>query len=290
MRLFHTWNRLIFRDSFANRIHFGIHPGLWICYYIYYYNGFVPDKIILFCPGIEPGHFAYMAEIETLCMAGYQVLTLDYSGCGASGGEQLPSVNAPVRDVMELLDRVHQSEIIPVGHSLGGYTALSISNLLPAVKRSVIISGFVSISNEMMGFVRFRILANRVKRFEEKLDPQYGQIDNYKYLLNTTDKLLWIHSTDDPMVNYAHNAGKVVKTGNPNIRVITVENKKHNPQYSEEALKKMNAWMGGYNHLIRKHKLDTPEAKKAYFNDKPVRKMTEQDPAVMGEVLRFISS
>jgi hypothetical protein len=92
------------------------------------------------------------------------------------------------------------------------------------------------------------------------------------------------------MVNYAHNAGKVVKTGNPNIRVITVENKKHNPQYSEEALKKMNAWMGGYNHLIRKHKPDTPEAKKVYFNDKPVRKMTEQDPAVMGEVLRFISS
>ena len=264
--------------------------GIMICYYMYYYTGFIPDKIILFCPGIGPGHSAYLAEIETFCRAGYRVLTLDYSGCGASGGDRMPSVNAPVRDVLELLDRMSQSEIIPVGHSLGGYTALCISNLVPAVKRAVIISGFVSISDEMMGFVRFRILANRVKRFEKKLDPQYGKLDNYIYLQNTTDKLLWIHSTDDPMVNYAHNAGQVLKTGNPNIRVITLEHKKHNPQYSEEALKTMNAWMGGYNRLIREKQLDTSEARKAYFNDKPVRKMTEQDPAVMGETLRFIGS
>ncbi len=264
--------------------------GIMICYYMYYYTGFIPDKIILFCPGIGPGHSAYLAEIETFCRAGYRVLTLDYSGCGASGGDRMPSVNATVRDVLELLDRMSQSEIIPVGHSLGGYTALCISNLVPAVKRAVIISGFVSISDEMMGFVRFRILANRVKRFEKKLDPQYGKLDNYIYLQNTTDKLLWIHSTDDPMVNYAHNAGQVLKTGNPNIRVITLEHKKHNPQYSEEALKTMNAWMGGYNRLIREKQLDTYEARKAYFNDKPVRKMTEQDPAVMGEILRFIGS
>lgn len=264
--------------------------GIMICYYIYYYPGFAQDRIILFCPGLGPGHSAYMAEIETFCRAGYKVLTLDYSGCGASGGERMPSVNAPARDAVELLDRVHLYEIIPVGHSLGGYTALCISNLLPVVKRAVIISGFVSISDEMMGFVRFRILANRVKRFEKKLDPQYGKIDNHKYLQNTTDKLLWIHSTDDPMVNYAHNAGQVLKKGNPNIRVITVEHKKHNPQYSEEALKTMNAWMGGYNRLIREKQLNTPEARKAYFNDKPVRKMTEQDPAVMGEILRFIGS
>lgn len=166
-----------------------------------------------------------------------------------------------VRDVLELLDRMSQSDIIPVGHSLGGYTALCISNLVPAVKRAVIISGFVSISDEMMGFVRFRILANLVKRFEKKLDPHYGKLDNYIYLQNTTDKLLWIHSTDDPMVNYAHNAGQVLRT--------------------------MNAWMGGYHRLIREKQLDTSEARKAYFNEKPVRKMTEQDPAVVGEILRL---
>ena len=273
------------KDTFRNS------SGIMIRNFSYYYTGFVPDRIILFCPGIGPGHTAYMAEIETLCRSGYQVLTLDYSGCGDSGGERMPSVNAPLRDVMELLDRLHpESEIIPVGHSLGGYTALCISNLLPDVKRAVIISGFVSISDEMIGFVRFRILANRIKRFEKKLDPQYGLLDNLKYLQKTTDKLLWIHSTDDPMVNYEHNAGQVLKTQNPNIRVITVEHKKHNPQYTEEALKTMNEWMGGYNRLIREKQFDTPEARKAYFNDKPVRQMTEQDPAVMGEILRFIGS
>ena len=67
------------------------------------------------------------------------------------------------------------------------------------------------------------------------------------------------------MVNYAHNAGQVLKTGNPNIRVITLEHKKHNPQYSEEALKTMNAWMGGYNRLIREKQLDTLRSKKSLF-------------------------
>ena len=192
---------------------------------------------------------------------------------------------------MELLDLLHpEEEIIPVGHSLGGYTALNLAHLLPTVTRAVILSGFVSISDEMMGFVKLRILADRVKRFEKKLDPQYGALDNRAYLKTTADRLLWIHSMDDPMVNYKYNAGQVRKIGNPNVRVITVEHKKHNPQYSAEALETMNAWIGGYERLLREKQLETPEARKAYFADKPVARMTAQDSAVYEEILRFIEA
>ena len=201
-----------------------------IKYFTYYYDGCDERKLILFCPGMGPGHTAYLTEIETLCRAGYRVLTLDYTGCGSSGGERMTSVNAPVRDACELLALVKpEAEVIPVGHSLGGYTALFVANLTPSVKRAVIISGFIGISDEMMGFLKLRFLADRVKSYEKKLDPRLGAVDNAAYLEKTTDKILWIHSTDDPMVNYKYNAGKVVKMNNPNVRVITVENKKHNP-------------------------------------------------------------
>ena len=60
------------------------------------------------------------------------------------------------------------------------------------------------------------------------------------------------------------------------------------PQYTKEALRNMNRWLGEYNRLVREKKLNTPEEKQAYFADKPVAAMTEQDPAVIGEILRFI--
>ena len=260
-----------------------------IRYYTYSYAGYDENKLILFCPGMGPGHTAYLAEIETLCRAGYRVLTLDYTGCGGSGGERMPSVNAPTRDAAELLALTDpRGEVIPIGHSLGGYTALNIANITPSVRRAVIISGFVGISDEMMGFYKLRLLADRVGRYEKKLDPRYGSIDNRAYLAGAKDSILWIHSTDDPMVNYKYNAGQVLKLNNPNVRVITVEHKRHNPQYTAAALETMNAWMGGYYRLIREKRLVTPEEKKAYFDDKPVKRMTEQDPEVFGEILDFI--
>ena len=66
--------------------------GVPVCYYFFHYERFDPEKLILFCPGIGPGHIAYFAEIEMLCRSGYRVLTLDYTGCGGSGGERLPSL------------------------------------------------------------------------------------------------------------------------------------------------------------------------------------------------------
>ena len=270
-------------DTFQNS------SGVLIHFFDYRYPKYDPKKIILFCPGIGPGHTAYLAEIETLCRGGYRVLTLDYTGCGASGGDRLPSVNAPTRDAQELIEHLHPTEeIIPVGHSLGGYTALNLIHLMPNVTRGVIISGFVSIADEAMGFVKLRLLANSIKRFEKKLDPNLGSLDNRTFLASTKKRLLWFHSTDDPIVNFKYNAAQVMKIGNPNVRVISFDGKKHTPQYTREALDTMNAWIGEYERLVKEKQLDSPEAKKAYFADKPIARMTAQDPAVFGEILRFI--
>ncbi len=263
--------------------------GVKVCYFTYNYSGYDESKLILFCPGMGPGHTAYLSEIEYLCRNGFRVLTLDYTGCGASGGERMPSVNAPTRDAIELLSLLKPGEIvIPIGHSLGGYTALNVAHLLPEITRAVIISGFVSISDEMMGIVKLRLLSQSVKRYEKKLDPYYGSVDNGFYISNTSDKILWIHSTDDPMVNYKYNAGQVLKADNPNVRVITVEGKKHNPQYTAKALENMNSWIGEYNRLVNDNTLDTLEKRKGFFSDKPIGLMTEQDPVIFDEILNFI--
>ena len=258
-------------------------------YFYYYYDGYYQDKLLLFCPGLGPGHTAYLAEIERLCRAGYRVLTLDYTGCGTSGGDRLPSINAPTRDVVELIGYLHPSErIIPIGHSMGGYTVLNLCNLTPSFDRAVILSGFVDIYSEMMGFLKSRMLAERIGLYERKWNKLYGTLDNRAYLATTTNKLLWFHSTDDPMVNYACNAGQVIELHNLNVHIVTVEGKKHNPQYTQEALVRMNSWIGEYNRLVKSKQLATLEARKAYFADKPVAMMTEQDPTVYAEILRFI--
>ena len=261
-----------------------------IKYFYYYYDNCLNNELILFCPGIGPGHTAYLAEINCLCQKGYRVLTLDYTGCGASGGETLYSINAPTKDAMELLELLKLEEVIVIGHSLGGYTALNLLNLSPNIKKGVIISGFVSISDEMMTFIKMRLLANRVKRFEKKLMPEYGKVSNLKYLKETKKQILWIHSTDDPMVNYKYNAGRIQKINNPNIHLLTVENKKHNPQYSYEALNNMNQWIGKYNTLVKSQTLVTLEDKKAYFNDKPIEAMTAQDPLIYDEIFKFLGN
>lgn len=265
--------------------------GVDIRYCTYHYERYGRDKLILFCHGLGPGHIPYTAEIERLCSAGHRVLAFDYTGCGASGGERLPSVNAPTRDAVELLEHFApdpDTEIIPVGHSLGGYTALNLANHLRKVKRAVVISGFVSIADEMMGFMKLRILANCVKRYEKRLIPRFGSLNNRAYLASTDDKLLWIHSKDDPVVDYKYNAAQVIKLGNPNVRVITAENKKHMPQYTAEALDTMNEWLGEYYRAVNEKKLATTEDKRAFFADKPACRMTEPDPAVFAEILEFI--
>ena len=270
-------------NSFVNSL------GVKLNYFFYSYKGYNLDKIIFFCPGLEPGHTAYLTEIELLCKSGYKVLTMDYTGCGSSEGERLPAINQPTKDVIELLNLLNlKEEVILIGHSMGGYTALNVINKTPSIKKAVIISGFADIASEMLGFVKLRILANVFKRYENKLNPEFKKLNNWKYLKKTEDDILFFHSIDDTMVNYKNNAGKVTKIKNSHLEVHTYEGKKHNPNYSKEALDFMNTTMGGYYQLLSDGQLTTLEERKQYFSDKPIGKMTAQDEEVWKIILDFI--
>ena len=274
---------MVERNTFTNS------KGETIHYFFYYYKNQKPNIVALFCPGMGPGHTAYFAEINELCKSGYRVLTLDYTGCGESSGKTMDSVNAPTRDVNELLNLLQlKEEIVVIGHSLGGYTAMNIGNIRSEINKVVVISGFLSIENEMLSFLKSKFAARRVLKFEQKYDKEYGLLDNVEYLKATNDKILFMQSTDDKMVAYKYALGIVKDINRPNIECITVENKGHNPLYTYDAVKYMNETFYNYNRLIKDKTLNTLEKRKEYMSDKSIAKMTEIDQELMGKIISFI--
>ena len=264
--------------------------GVKISYFIYHYQNFKKDKVVLFCPGIGPGHTAYMREINSLCLKGYKVISLDYMGTGESEGDSLYSLNEPTRDVNDLLNHLKlKEEVILMGHSLGGYTSLNIINIRDDIKKAVIISGFLSIKLLLKGYIKLNPLVKKIARYEESLDDLYGKIDNLAYLKSTTDKIMYIHSKDDNNVLFKYGLGLLENINNPNITKVIVDNKLHNPTYTVEAIKYMNDAFASYTNLVKKKKLISLEEKKEYMSRFSALKMTEQDQEIIDMITNFIS-
>ena len=259
-------------------------------YFYYSYPKSKEDMIILFCHGIGPGHVAYLVEIEMLCRHGYKVLTLDYSGCGESGGKYLGSLNSPTKDVMELLDYLKlEKPVVLVGHSLGGYTALNVINLRKSVQKAVILSGFLSIPSLATSLLKNKFVVSRILKYEEKVKPELFKIDNVEYLKNTSDDLFFIQSEDDGMVPYSIGLKVVEGIDNQHIKTLKMNNRKHNPNYTESAVGYMNEVFGQYNYLLKKKRIKTNQQKIEFFKDVSIDKMTEQDEELFDQIVDFIN-
>ena len=271
--------------SFLNSI------NVRVSYFYYYREGFIENKIVIFLPGIGPGHTAYLKEINELTLTGYKVLTLDYTGCGASKGEELGSLNRPTRDVNDLLMYLDiKEEIMLVGHSLGAYTALNVINEHDEIKTAVIISGFVSLYNQIKFIVKLSPFAWRLCRYEKKAEPDYYNIDNFSYLSSTKDSILFIHSKDDNVVGYKSSTAIVESLNNKNIKFLITDKKRHNPTYTTDAVKYMTDTFSEYSKLIKNKTLDTLAKRKYFLSQKSIDKMTEMDKNVISEIENFLKN
>ena len=263
--------------------------GFKINYFYYYFNNFDDEKIILFLHGIGPGHTAYLAEIKEIAKRGYKVLTLDYEGCGSSEGKMLGSLNTPTRNVMELLDYLDlHKEITVVGHSLGGYTALNILNVRSDIARGITLSAFLSIESLVSSMIKSKFLVKGILKYEKKVDFKYFDLNNLEFLKNTGKSLLCIHSLDDTMVPYETSLAKINELDNPNIKVLIMDNRKHNPNYTDDAVKYMNEVFGKYNYLVKTKKIKTDQQKIDYFKDVSLEKLTKQDKQIFDLIDEFI--
>ena len=269
--------------SFTNSL------GIELKYFFYYYNNYRTDKIVLFLHGLGPGHTAYLTEIELLAKAGYKVLTLDYMGCAESQGKDMRSLNEPTRDVNDLLDYLKLDKpVVVVGHSLGGYTTLNIINIRKDISKAVIISGFLSIESLMKVFVKSKFIYNGIVKYEKKMEPDYFSINNLEYLKTTKDRIFFIQSDDDSMVPYSIALKEVEQIDNPNIKTLRVTGKKHNPNYSLDAVNYMNEIFGQYNELLKKKKIRSDEDRINFFKDVTLARLTEQDNDIISAICGFI--
>ena len=258
------------------------------CFY-YYYDGYKDDKVVLFCHGLGPGHVSYLAEIEALARHGYKVLTLDYTGCGESKGKYMGSINTPSRDIDELLEYVKlDKQIILVGHSLGGFSALKIASLRKEIAKVVVFAPIVLFKPMILAASKSKLITHFILKYEKKVGKQYNTIDLIKYLKTTEDKIFFIQSEDDPMVPYETSLKIAEECDNPNIQTLKYVGRKHNPNYTEAAVKYMNEVFGGFTRLTKYKKISSDEERIAYFKDVSIKRLTEQDEDLFNKIEKFI--
>ena len=263
--------------------------GIEIHYFYYYYDNCREDKIVLFCHGMGPGHVPYLADIDALARRGYKVLTLDYRGCGESKGEYLGSLNAPTRDVMDLLNHLKLDKpVVLVGHSLGGFTSLKVASLHKDITKVVALAPIVTIKPMIYNASKSKFITHFILKYERKIEKEYDKIDLPNYLATTTDDILFIQSVDDPMVPYETSLKVAEEAHNPHVQTIKLNNRKHNPNYTEAAVNYMNEIFGGYTRLAKYKKIQSDEERIAYFKDVSLNKLTEQDEELFDRIADFL--
>ena len=261
--------------------------GIRISSFTYFYDSKQKGPVLLFLPGMGPGHTAYIREIELFCRAGYTVKTLDYCGCGESDGDSLISFNEPTRDAIDLIakEQLNVSSLLLAGHSMGGYTAYNLMSLFPAIPRAIVLSGFYSMDVEIQSFGDLSL----IHEYEHAYCAPYDQIDNFETLSHTGSRFLIIHSEDDPIVPYEQSSGYLQKAiQNPNLQYITVNGRRHNPNYSDSAVQYMTDAFTEYTRKVHSKELASMEDRKAFMQSKSAMRMTDPDERIRDVMLSFL--
>ena len=264
--------------------------------YVYSYPDADGGSLVVFAHGLGGGHQAYMSEIERICRAGYRVVGYDNCGCFASGGKNIRGLTESLADLIACIDWLRGREeyadkrISVIGHSWGGYAAANILNYRK-VYAVVAISCFVSVEVFVDAYLKGKpaYMKRGVYNFERRANPDLAASCAVDAVKDTDSKVLFVHSRDDDFVSIYVGLDYVRKRiHNPNVDYLVVDGKKHNPNYTADAVKYMNSTFGEYNRLVAEKKLRTFEEKCAYCADFDFRRMTAQDDEVWNVILEHI--
>ena len=268
--------------------------------YLYCYEEVIPGRIVVFDHGFGGGHRSYLKEIEMLCRHGYLVFSYDHTGCMESGGESPNGLSQSLCDLNDCMNalkadsRFANLDFSVMGHSWGGYSSLNIAALHPEISHIVVLSGFVSVT-ELVGQFFGGILRGYQKpilKIEQKANPGFVNYNAVETLSQTHAKVLLVYSANDKMVvkEIHYDLLKKGLADNANIRFLLVENKGHNPNYTEDAV----AYLGEYSRAVamnNKKKLLETEAQKKEFRDSwDWHQMTKQDETVWAEIFRTLDA
>lgn len=268
--------------------------------FFYFYDNPIPKKLVVFDHGMGNGHRAYMREVERLAKAGFLVYTYDHTGCMASGGENINGFAQSLNDLDHCLRTLKKEpaladrKIAVMGHSWGGFSTMNICALHPEITHVVSMSGFVSVElivqQVMAGPMKF--FRKPVMALERQANPDYVDFDARKSLANTKAKVLLIYSEDDKTVSKAihYDSLYAALSGRENIRFLLVNNKGHNPSYTEDAVDYKDAFFAEFSKAVKKKQLETPEQQKEFMARYDWHRMTAQDGQVWAEILKTLNT
>jgi hypothetical protein len=171
---------------------------------------------------------------------------------------------------------------------------MNIAALHPDITHIVAIAGFVSvkrmIKQSFNGIIRG--YAKPVYELERFVNPDYVKYDAAETLKNSKVKALLIYSDNDPIVNADHHY-RVLENelaGCENVTLMLCHNKRHNPHYTEEAVKYKDIFFKDLTKRRKAKTLLTDENKKAFASSYDFDKMTEQDENVWAKIFEHLES
>ena len=269
-----------------------------LCGYLYSYENYIPNRLIIFEHGYGGGHLSYMKEIEKLCKAGYLVLSYDHTGCMTSGSDGSNGMAQSLHDLDDCVkylksnERFKNLDISVIGHSWGGFSTLNISKIHKDISHVVVMSGFVSVELLIESFFSGLLKGYRkaVLEFERKCNPEYANFHSVDSLLESNAKALLIYSDNDKICSKEKHFDllKEKLQNKENIHFRLEHNKEHNPNYTKDAVKYLNEYVSLKQKLFKKKKLQTTEEKEKFISSFDWNKMTEQDEKVWDEILSFL--
>ena len=267
--------------------------------HIYEYEGALSDRLIIFDHGFGGGHRAYRKEIEKLCSHGYRVFAYDHTGCMTSGGESSNGLAQSLCDLNDCVGKIKSDErfkdcsISVMGHSWGAFSSMNIAKLHPSITHVVAISGFVSVKDMIDSSFTGILKGYRRAVLESEIsaNPEfalYNAVDSLKSSPFT--KALLIYSEDDHICSVSHY--EILKAGLSNcdnVTLVLTNNKRHNPNFTEDAVKYVNEFSRKRAKLKKKRNLTDAE-KKTFVDSFDWNRMTAQDEDVWNMIFTHLES
>lgn len=255
----------------------------------YYYDFEKYKGTIIFSHGMFSNHEAYLQEIEYLARNGYKVIGFDYYGVEYSDGKNLRGLGNSLACldfvVFEVLNKLHiEEKVFVMGHSWGGFASLCIQKYHSKLAGVVTMAPFIKPSNLLKGFIK-PILYPAIPFFLLKdylCCGKYIFENGLDILKEGNVKTLVLHSKDDHMVKYYNNTYLLTEFVKRNdVSYIIMNGKKHNPNYSNEAIKYTKEVMEKLNEIA-----DANE-KIEYRKNLDYQLMGKLDEEVMKKIVDF---
>ena len=264
----------------------------------YHYLNPKPEKLIVFDHGVAPGYRSYMREIETLCRHGYLVYAFDHTGCRDSEGENIRGLTGSLSDLddcLSALGRIEQLksfDIMVIGHSRGGFSALNILAFHPEVKKIVAMSGFISLETMQKQITPFILAPFRKRLFEleRECNPDYVNVSAIKTLGGCDNPAMIVHSKDDATVSSKANFDRLKSAlaGRDNTEFLLMTDRDHNPTFTKEAVDYKNQFTKDLVKQKKREKKNPDLIDYSFIARYDWNKMTEQDMGVWNKIFAFL--